>query len=191
MESVDIMPTLADLVNLNISEIISPNETPLEGISIAKTLQQGVYVKEAVFSQHPRAPKNDSILWKDNGIDHHEPNQFKYMGYSVRTKDWRYSEWFKWNQTTLNAIWDNGLIATELYDHRNEDTTICAFSESENYNIAGDVDKKDIITNLSQLLRNHFQYRKFNNNNINNVGSSSSSSSSSSNVNNNNVKEVY
>ena len=48
------------------------------------------------------------------------------MGYSVRDADWRYTEWRKWNQTTLHAIWVDqsgvaiGPLQSELYDHRDE-----------------------------------------------------------------------
>jgi len=31
---------------------------------------------------------------------------FNFMGYSVRVQDWRYTAWFRWNQTSLEAEWD-------------------------------------------------------------------------------------
>lgn len=58
----------------------------------------GTEVHAAVFSQYPRKPKDDDIPWQDNGIDHQEPSDFEYMGYSVRVDGWRYTEWYHWNQ---------------------------------------------------------------------------------------------
>lgn len=56
---------------------------PAEGISLVPALN-GVDVHTEVFSQYPRKPKDDDIPWDDNGVDHSDPSEFKYMGYSVR-----------------------------------------------------------------------------------------------------------
>lgn len=40
------------------------------------------------------------------------------MGYTMRTKEWRYTEWRLWHGKTLAADWAaTGLLAVELYDH--------------------------------------------------------------------------
>ncbi len=59
---------------------------PVEGKSMvpALTSLEAEAVHDAVYSQFPRNPANDSIPWESNGIGHSSPSQFKYMGYSVR-----------------------------------------------------------------------------------------------------------
>ena len=39
------------------------------------------------------------------------------MGYSIRVDDWRLTEWYYWNGTTLQPDFDR-LYARELYDWR-------------------------------------------------------------------------
>ena len=84
-EFVDIYPTLAELCGLPIPE-------HCEGTSMVPLLQQPTRGwKTAVFSQYPRG---------------------KVMGYSLRTKRWRYNEWI--NRET------KAVVARELYDHASD-----------------------------------------------------------------------
>ena len=42
-------------------------------------------------------------------------NNNKFMGYSLRVPGYRYTEWRKWNGTTLTADWSkDGLVGVEL-----------------------------------------------------------------------------
>jgi uncharacterized sulfatase len=59
------------------------------------------------------------------------PNSF--MGYSVRTEGWRYTEW------------DNGTRGIELYDERND--------QSERRNLANDPAHKTRLSEMQRLLR--------------------------------------
>ena len=47
-----------------------------------------------------------------------------YMGYSMRTTEWRYTEWALWNGTALRPVWAADVTAAgalvELYDHRGD-----------------------------------------------------------------------
>ena len=56
---------------------------PVEGKSLVPALKGGK-VHTEVFSQYPRKPTDDDVPWQSNGIDHSDPSEFKYMGYSVR-----------------------------------------------------------------------------------------------------------
>lgn len=40
-----------------------------------------------------------------------------WMGYSMRTPEFRYTEWAKWDGKTQTADWTR-LAGRELYDHR-------------------------------------------------------------------------
>jgi hypothetical protein len=77
--------------------------------------------------------------------------EMDYMGYSVRTEEWRYSEWVKWNGTDMRPEWDAG-VGAELYDHR-AGTDIW---NSENENMAAQPQHAQVVAELSALLRAHF-----------------------------------
>jgi iduronate 2-sulfatase len=61
------------------------------------------------------------------------PAEAHYMGYSVRTGEWRYTEW------------DGGKRGTELYDERAD--------PGELHNLAGDVKYRPVVGDMQQLLR--------------------------------------
>ena len=42
------------------------------------------------------------------------------MGYSVRTQDWRYTEWVRWNHTAFLPNWKQ-VVGRELYNHTGDD----------------------------------------------------------------------
>jgi hypothetical protein len=59
------------------------------------------------------------------------------MGYSIRTRSYRYTQWRRWILDSQLADWSNGgLVASELYDHRGnvDDADPGLF---ENDNLAG------------------------------------------------------
>jgi iduronate 2-sulfatase len=58
---------------------------------------------------------------------------FPFMGYSLRTAEWRYTEWVVWNGTTLQPEWGQR-IGHELYSHVGDDGT--DFDAFENTNEA-------------------------------------------------------
>jgi hypothetical protein len=80
-------------------------------------VQQGGSVspalKAAAFSQFPRCPDN-------NTVTHHvcfetNDNGFAFMGFSIRSPSWRYTEWRRWDGSKLRGVWsEDGLVAQEL-----------------------------------------------------------------------------
>lgn len=96
VELVDIFPSLCELAGI-------PVGSYLQGTSFVPLLENpDLEWKEAVYSQFHRRPK----VAHDGG---------RYMGYSVRTKDFHYVQWHTWDNT-LNISGD--YVASELYDHR-------------------------------------------------------------------------
>ncbi|TWT67388.1 sulfatase [Allorhodopirellula solitaria] len=94
-ELVDLYPTLASLAGIDrdLSE-------RLEGVDLSSVIDDPARsVKDAAFTQHQQpfygAPKN-----------------WEAWGYSVRTAQWRYTQW--------HAIDGGEIIARELYDHAND-----------------------------------------------------------------------
>jgi arylsulfatase A-like enzyme len=119
VEFVDIYPTLCELAGLPI-----PNH--LQGLSAVPLLEDSSRPwKRAVFSQFLR----EGIWIAPDGIE--------YMGYSMRTEQYRYTAWMNW-QT-------NQFVARELYDHRDD--------PDENVNLAGRPEYSTVVADLETQRR--------------------------------------
>ena len=117
-EFVDIYPTLAELCGLPIPD-------GLEGVSVVPLLEEPKKKwKSAAFSQYPR-PKN-------------------IMGYSIRTDQYRYTEWI--DRRT------NEVKERELYDLKND--PICKES------IVFKPEYKELVSNLHEQLNAGWQNAK-------------------------------
>lgn len=78
------------------------------------------------LSMYPRCPadvSNASMYWADNDCMLVERSLFPFMGVSLRTDRYRYTEWLQWNGTSLSPLWDAPLVGMELYDHEGDDGT--------------------------------------------------------------------
>ncbi|MGB1124114.1 MAG: sulfatase [Phycisphaeraceae bacterium] len=119
VESVDIYPTLCELAGLSQPE-------GLAGKSFATHLDQsGEAGKPHAFSQFLRYG-----FWLQEDED-------EVMGYTVRTMDWRYVEWFRSDSDTC--------IAKELYDITSQGL--------EQRNLSGDENYAKIESELAEALK--------------------------------------
>ena len=126
VELVDIFPSLCDLAGI-------PVEDYLQGQSFVPLMESpDLEWKEAVFSQFHRRPK----VAYDGG---------RYMGYSVRTKDFHYIQWHKWDNK-LKVAGDS--VTSELYDHR--------IDPYETKNRVGEEAYKNVIPKLTGYLYNNW-----------------------------------
>ena len=75
--------------------------------------------------------------------------KFYSMGYSVRSVQYRYTEWLKWNGTRLHGEWDQ-VLGVELYDHTSD--TGRDFDGFENVNLASEPSMHSIIEIHHKLL---------------------------------------
>jgi arylsulfatase A-like enzyme len=118
VEYVDMYPTLLDLCGLKIPDWI-------EGLSMVPVLSDpGIEWKKAAFSQYPR-------------------NGGKIEGYSVRTTNFRYTEWID--------NWSKGeVFHRELYDHR--------VDSIESRNLAGHEEYADILSEHQTLLQEGWEH---------------------------------
>ena len=72
------------------------------------------------------------------------------MGYTLRTTEWRFTEWTKWNVTSLSPDHTpSGLIGVELYPHKDVGVGYC-FDDFENKNVADD--NPQIVAMMRSLL---------------------------------------
>ncbi|WP_341461972.1 sulfatase/phosphatase domain-containing protein, partial [Parabacteroides johnsonii] len=121
VELIDIYPTLTDLCGLK------PTHT-LSGQSLRFLIENKTNWKNRAFSQFPRPYK--------------AVNSYKnqtYMGYTVRTKNWRYTLWYN------NAT--NHITARELYYMNG--------SKVEKENLSGKREYVDIENELQQMIEDY------------------------------------
>jgi arylsulfatase A-like enzyme len=122
VELVDLYPTLAELAGL-------PAPAHLEGTSFQPLLDDPARPwKTAAFSEYARRANAKT------GSFGRGPDTF--MGRSVRTDRWRYTEWTDPGQQ---------IAGRELYDHQND--------PAENVNLANDPAHAEIVAQLAQTLR--------------------------------------
>jgi len=122
-ELVDLYPTLSDLAG--IGDDVSAN---LEGTSLAPVVADpAASVQDAAFTRHQHPFYGGRKNWEA-------------WGYSVRTDDWRYTEW--------RAIDGGEVMARELYDHEND--------PGETRNLAGAEEHAATIDSLAERLAAQF-----------------------------------
>ncbi len=124
VELVDLYPTLAELAGL-------PLPKHLEGTSLVPLLNDPAAPgKPAAFSQYLRKGR-PGLMGK---------GPLSFMGRSLRTDRWRYTEW---------RDKDNVLVGAELYDHEND--------PAENTNLANDPDHAYRVKQLAEQLKAGWQ----------------------------------
>eukprot|EP00038_Savillea_parva_P029283 m.70026 g.70026 ORF g.70026 m.70026 type:complete len:545 (+) comp8620_c0_seq1:44-1678(+) len=162
-EAVDLYKTLADLSGLGAGLV----EDGVDGVSLAPVINHPTHqpvasLRLASRSQFPRCfnqtimAQYPSVLAPLDRTDCQDiPRQhFDLMGYSIRTAAWRYTEWRTWDGEMLQGRWDVDPVATELYAHGNDSTTV-GFS-SETVNVADTQAHAGVQRELSVLVRQLF-----------------------------------
>lgn len=76
-----------------------------------------------------------------------------FFGYSVRSLDWRYTEWHPWNGDKLQANWSIA-VGTELYDYRSVDMT--DFDQFDRVNVAAEPEHEEVVKEMANVLHAHF-----------------------------------
>ncbi len=135
-EHIDIFPTLCQLAAVNTPEI-------LDGKSLVPLMKNAnSIVKEYSVSQYPRSnatAENERLGYADANA----------MGYSIRTKQYRYTVWMG-NGFRSNKPFDKKLvIGTELYDYKTDPL--------EKVNVAAD---KKYATVSKQMYNKMLQFFK-------------------------------
>lgn len=131
-EFVDIYPTLCEMAGLNVPDY-------LQGTSMVPLLENpDEEWKTAAYSQF--------LLGRYGRTTTIEGEQ---MGYAIRTDRYRYVEWYSW----MGEQKERGdYLRCELYDHSND--------PQENKNLAEDLEFGEIVSQLSQQLKDGWRYSK-------------------------------
>lgn len=171
IEHVDHYPTIAELAGVPVTA--AAHET-IEGFSYASLFTSGanpattvwMNMYNASFTQYPRcgsAPEHPGGPPTFSGAKRCAnvvKAKFAYMGYSMRTTEWRYTEWALWNGTSLKPEWTLRPTApdalVELYNHAGDtgNNGPPMWDDFENANLAGA--NPEVVTELSGRLRAFF-----------------------------------
>ena len=83
------------------------------------------------------------------------------MGYSVRSRTYRYTEWVRFNRRSFKPVWSS-VEATELYDH--------SVDPGEDVNVSDDPRYIEVRDMLSNVLH---RQNDFNLNRMTDIGNAS------------------
>jgi arylsulfatase A-like enzyme len=159
VEHVDLYPSLAEIAGIPVDRVVES----IDGTSWASVLDDPTAQhKSAVFAQYPRCwpsnatddPSAFTHMARCAGVD---KDSFAYMGYSIRTTSFRYTEWAAWDGTSLRPLW-NVSGGVELYDHTDDPpaNSRTSFDKFENTNEAGDAPRAPLVAQMSKQLRAFF-----------------------------------
>ena len=175
VEMVDIMPTLLDFAG--ILDAVSATEA-LDGSSFKPLLEgfsdqhfrkdrfalappsPSLWNKSFAFSQYPRC-MNSTLAREPPYTPNrdvcvgHPADEFTHMGLSVRTHDWRYSEWFRWDGNKCAPMLHVASAGAELYDHRGLD--VPGSFDYEHTNVVDVPANAGTVRTLRSVLISHFE----------------------------------
>ena len=171
VEHVDLYPSLAELAGVPVDQAVES----IDGKSWAGLMNDPSgknHTKLVAYSQFPRCWPKVNPTYTPADYDRMErclPNRppavhwtnhnMSFMGLSMRTKDYRYTEWHSWKgENVLRPDWDDGSSMVELYDHRADPphSAKISFEQFENVNIAHMPSNKALVKQLGQQLREFF-----------------------------------
>jgi arylsulfatase A-like enzyme len=138
-EHIDIFPTICDLAGVTIP-------STLDGKSLVPLMKNpAASVKEYSVSQYPRS----GATAENERLGYADPNA---MGYSIRTKQYRYTIWMGNGYRSNKAFNKEQMIGAELYDYKkdpNETTNVV--NEKKYKGVAEEMHGKMITFLKSQL----------------------------------------
>jgi iduronate 2-sulfatase len=141
-EFIDIFPSLCDLTGISVPK-------HLDGKSLVAMMKNpDVSVKEFSISQYPRPSnklENARLGWS-NG---------EYMGYSLRTKQFRYTIWMKDSYRSSKPFSKALVVAAELYDYKKDPDERVNVVDDKNYApVASDLNNK-MVEFLKTQIQSH------------------------------------
>jgi iduronate 2-sulfatase len=140
---IDVFPTMAALAGVpappeyglegvDFSSLLLPSTTATgSGEAAAAAASEGgtaaapaAAPRNYTLSVYPRCPadlSNASLWWRNNDCLMVERSAFPFMGLSLRTERYRYTEWRVWNGSALAPSAGTPPVGVELYDHAGDD----------------------------------------------------------------------
>ena len=120
------------------------SQTQRVSIATLKRTGSPARPKDNPFKQLPAAADGffDPSCWSYN-------SDIEWMGYSVRSAQFRFTRWHAWNGTGLCPIPSNNETLIELYDHR-DDVSLFNLDVAEYANVA--VGNVEVVAKLNKVL---------------------------------------
>jgi len=142
VEFIDIFPTVCDLAGVNVP-------THLDGKSLVPLMKNpGAKVKEYSVSQFPRT--YNAMETERLGYSLGE-----FMGYSIRTDQYRYTLWLKDNYRSTKPFTNELVVASELYDYKKDpNETVNIVGQKKYSEVSADMHKKMLQFFKSQGNKN-------------------------------------
>ena len=115
--------------------------------------------ERVALTLYPRCPNGNAPSadptqwWEDNICEFVDRTRYSFVGLSIRTARWRYTEWRPWRGDHEAPDWHR-LNGSELYDHDGDDGS--DFDAFENTNLAGSPAHASDVQRLSELLRTKY-----------------------------------
>lgn len=168
-ELVDVYPTVAALAGLPpppdiVGRPLNQVGTSLEPVFLDPAVKPGS-VKDYAFSEFPQCPGIHPVPggaavggvgngWHtDRGCQSIFRENIGFFGFSVRSLQWRYTEWHPWDGEKLQADWST-MTGRELYDYRAVDMT--DFDQFDRVNVVAEPKNAAIAKQMSAVLHAHF-----------------------------------
>lgn len=138
-------------------------EADVDGADVSALLAEPErMLKQEAYAQYSRCPGDrhwpsrepGHPAWYLNNCEGVPAENISFMGYSVRTADWRFTQWFPWNGARCEANFDEPL-ASELYSHEGQQPFPIDFDGWENENVAAN--HADVVDQHAALLIQKFR----------------------------------
>lgn len=137
VELVDVFPTLVDIAELPLLPICPEDsnypDACTEGMSLLPLLRAPRY-----------AHRHKTFKWEKPAFSQSFRPDGPYMGYSVRTLDYRYTKWVAYDILQFRPLWQS-VVGEELYDYRED--------PDENSNVAHKEKYQQIKITMEEILK--------------------------------------
>jgi len=117
VEVVDLFRTLTDLAGIPVP---TAESHAVAGESVVPAMTGGARISNFSFSQFAKSGPDGAPFGTCMGCLPTGHGAADFMGFSIRSATWRYTEWYRYNKVGGGPNWA-ALFATELYDHRGGD----------------------------------------------------------------------
>jgi hypothetical protein len=161
IELLDLYKTISTLAGIDAGKV----EAGVDGDDLSAILQTPSDVlKNVSFSQYSRCPGNrywpadqpGHPAWYLNNCETSPATNITFMGYTIRTSDFRYTEWRHWLPNCV-ADWGPAAFAAELYSHEGQQPYPLDFDAWENENVATSSSMRAVVAEHAKLLRAKFE----------------------------------
>ena len=126
--------------------------------SLVPAMANGVQVSNYSFSQFAKTGKDVATAFGTcMGCHPSGHGAADFMGFSVRSAAFRWTEWFRYDKDAGLPLWNESSAAQELYDHRADKGDGRAFDDFENENLCNSAELAGTIVELKAALRAQFQ----------------------------------